>query len=152
MATIKITRFNPRRDMEDLLQLINQFDYRVNDIDLDAVKEQIEERNKDLKLRNSMVIAKEDTEIVGAGFFSLWKDFLGKSHCIVHDVVTKKEDAFKKGIEEKILRELFQYLKKTMKIDKVYLFAEKKGDSNLKSVFMKLGIKEGSKQYYESTL
>ena len=152
MAPIKITRFNPRNDMDDLLALIDDFEYRVGEIDLNAVKEQIKARNKDLKLRNSMIIAKEASKIVGAGFFSLWKDFLGKSHCIVHDVVTRKENAFKKGIEEKILRELFQYLKKTMKINKVYLFADKKGDSNLKSVFMKLGIKKGTREYYEHEL
>ncbi len=152
MADIKITRFNPRQDKEEMLALIKEFDYRVKDINLDEVSKQIDLRNKDLKLRNSMILAKEDNIIVGAGFFSIWKDFLGKSHCIVHDVVTKKVHAFKKGIEEKIYRELFQYLKKTMKIEKIYMFAQKRGDSNLKSLFMKLGIKSGDMDYYELEL
>lgn len=152
MTEIKIARYNPRKDKEELEALIKDFEYRVGEIDIEKFSKEIEERSRDLRLRNAMVIAKEEEKIVGAGFFSLWYDFLGRQHCVLHDVVTRKEDAFKKGIEEMIIRELFNYLKKTMKIDKVSLYAKKQGDSNLISIFMKLGIKKSEWEHYELTL
>ena len=149
---IEISRYNPRQDKEALQDLVKEFEYRVGKIDLVKFSAEIDARAKDLKLRNSMILAKLDNRIIGAGFFSLWTDHLGFTRCYVHDVITRKEDAYKKGIEEKILRELFKYLKMTMKIEKVILFAKKQGDSNLQSIFMKLGIKKGDVDLYEHTL
>ena len=152
---IQISRYNPRQDKEALLELVKDFEYRVGKkINLENFSAEIDKRSKDLKLRNSLILAKGKSEyrIIGAGFFSLWTDHLGYMHCYVHHVITRKEDAYKLGIEEKILRELFAYLKKTMKIEKVILFAKKTGDSNLQSIFMKLGIKKGDVDLYEHAL
>ncbi|MHA1602242.1 MAG: hypothetical protein ACTSUI_04450, partial [Promethearchaeota archaeon] len=139
MGEIIITRYNPRLDKESLIDLIQNFEYRAGKLDLNAFSQELEKRLKDLKMRNSIIVAKDDSTIVGAGFFTVWYDFLGRINCVVHDVAVRKEDAFKRGIEEKILRELFGYLKKTMKIESVQLIAHHQGDSNLQSIFMKLG-------------
>ncbi|MHA1776471.1 MAG: hypothetical protein DRO88_05980 [Promethearchaeia archaeon] len=152
MAEIKIARYNPRKDKEQLEALLKAFEYRVGEVDLEKFNKEIEERSRDLRLRNAMVVAKEDDKIVGAGFFSIWNDYLGRQHCVLHDVITRKEDAFKKGIEEMIFRELFSYLKKTMKIKKVSLYAKKHGDSNFLSILMKLGIKKSEWDHYEHEL
>ncbi|WP_457558037.1 N-acetyltransferase family protein [Candidatus Harpocratesius sp.] len=152
MSEITITRYNPRKDKDELEQLLKDFEYRIGKVDFDKFSKEIEERSKDLRLRNSMILAKEDGKIVGAGFFSIWNDYLGRQHCVLHDVIVRKEHSFKKGIEEKIMRELFNYLKKTMKIEKVSLYAKKKGDSNLLSVLMKLGIKKSEWDHYEHFL
>ncbi len=151
---IQISRYNPRLDREGLLELVKDFEYRVGEerLDLEKFSVELDKRSLDLKLRNSMILGKIDNRIIGAGFFSLWTDYLGFGHCYVHHVITRKEDAYKKGIEEKIMRELFNYLKMTMKIEKVNLFAKKQGDSNLQSIFMKMGIKKNDVDMYEYTL
>jgi hypothetical protein len=148
MAEIKIARYNPRNDKEELEQLIKDFEYRVGDVDLTLWNKEMDSRLKDLKLRNSMVLAKEEDKLVGAGFFSIWHDYLGRPNCVLHDIIVRKDDAYKKGIEELLMRELFSYLKKTMKIEEVSLFAKKKGDSNLQSVLIKLGIKKSEWDHY----
>ena len=152
MSEIKIVRYDPRKDKASLVELIKEFEYRsVYPIDIQKFSNEIENRIKDLKLRNSMILAKEEERIVGAGFFTLMNDYLGNPHCIIHDVVIRKEDSFKRGIEEKILRELFSYLKKTMKIDKVGFFIRRK-DSNIQSLLMKLKIKKSELDYYEGEI
>ena len=153
MADIKIKRYNPRKDKEDLIDLVSDFEYRsLYPIDVKKFEKEIDDRVKDLKLRNSIVLAKEDGNLVGAGFFTIWSDYLGNDHCYVHNVVTRKEDSFKKGIEELLLKELFKYLKKTMKVEKVGLWAKKR-DSNFQSVLMKMGIKKNRDlEYYEHDL
>ena len=153
---LKLTRYNPRQDKADLEALVADFQYRLDllgeKLDLTKFSKEIDQRSKSLINRNSIVLAKEDTNLVGAGFFTIWCDFLGNQHCLVHDVVTRKEDAFKKGIEETVLRELFTYLKKTMKIEKIGLWARKR-DSNFQSVLMKLKIKKNTDlDYYEHEL
>ena len=153
MADIKIKRYNPRKDKEALIDLVCDFEYRsLYPIDVKKFEKEIDDRVKDLKLRNSIVLAKEDGNLVGAGFFTIWSDYLGNDHCYVHNVVTRKEDSFKKGIEELLLKELFKYLKKTMKVEKVGLWAKKR-DSNFQSVLMKMGIKKNRDlEYYEHDL
>ncbi|MHA1720070.1 MAG: hypothetical protein ACTSWX_03565 [Promethearchaeota archaeon] len=152
MSEIKIVRYDPRKDKAALIELIKEFEYRsIYPIDVQKFSNEIENRVKDLKLRNSMILAKEEERIVGAGFFTLMNDYLGNSHCIIHDVVIRKEDSFKRGIEEKILRELFSYLNKTMKIDKVGFFIRRK-DSNIQSLLMKLKIKKSELDYYEGEI
>ena len=152
MSEVKITHYNPRQDKEELLQLIKNFEYRVGEVDLDVVSKELDHRANDLKLRNSIILAKEDEKLVGAGFITMWSDYLGRSNLIVHDIVTEKENAFKKGIEEKILRELFKYFKNILKINQFYMYARKKGDINIKSIMMKLGIKAGEIEIYFKTL
>lgn len=150
---LKIERYNPRRDKDDLMELVKGFNFRsLEPIDIDKFEKEIDSRVKDLKLRNSIVLAKEGSVLKGAGFFTVWKDFLGNEHCWIHDVVTSKEDSFKEGIEEMLIRELFTYLKRTMNIDKISLFI-KKNDSKYQSVLMKLKVKENRDfKYYEHDL
>ena len=152
MSEIKIVRYDPRKDKESLEALVSEFEYRsIYPIDIRKFSHEIENRVKDLKLRNSMILAKLEDEVVGAGFFTLMNDYLGNFHTIIHDVVVRKEDSFKKGIEESILRELFLYLKKTMKIDKIGIFI-RRNDSNIQSLLMKLKIKKSELDYYEGEI
>jgi hypothetical protein len=150
--TIEITAYDPRADKEDLEALVNDFAYRsIAPIDIEKFSKETAKRVLDLKLRNAIRLAKEDGVLVGAGFFTIWIDNLGNTQCFVHDVVVRKEDSFKKGVEEAILRELFKYIKSTMKIDKIGLFA-KKTDTNFKSLMLKLKIKASDLDFYEHTL
>jgi ribosomal protein S18 acetylase RimI-like enzyme len=149
---MQVERYDPRKDKEELEALIKDFPYRsIYPIDLASFQKEIGKRVLDLKLRNSILLAKEDGKIIGAGFFTLWIDYLGNTQCTVHDVVVRKEDSFKKGIEEAILRELFKYIKNTMQISKVGLFA-RKNDSSFQSLMMKLQIKKSELDFYEHTL
>ena len=152
MSEIKITRYDPREDKEELENLVKDFEYRLGEVDLDKFKKELETRLKDLLLRNSMILAKEEGKLVGAGFFSIWKDYLGRQTCVMHDIIVQKENAFKKGIEESIAREMFIYLKKIMKIDAVTIYAKKRGDTNLQSVLMKLSVKKSDWEIYEKIL
>ena len=47
-------------------------------------------------------MAKEDGKIVGWGTYTILRDYLGNDRTIIHQVLTKKEDSYKKGIEEMI--------------------------------------------------
>lgn len=156
MSEIKIVRYDPRKDKEGLEALVKDFEYKsIYPIDIQKFSNEIDGRIKDLKLRNSMILAKmveeNEEKVVGAGFFTMMNDYLGNSHCFIHDVVVRKEDSFKKGIEELILRELFSYLKKTMKIDKIGLFI-RRNDSNIQSLLMKLKIKKSELDFYEGEI
>ena len=152
MSEVKIVRYDPRKDKESLEALVKDFEYRsIYPIDIQKFSSEIGNRVKDLKLRNSMILAKMEDKVVGAGFFTLMNDYLGNLHCIIHDVVVRKEDSFKRGIEELILRELFSYLKKTMKIDNVGIFI-RRNDSNIQSLLMKLKIKKSELDYYEGEI
>jgi hypothetical protein len=62
--------------------------------------------------------------------------------------MTYKEDSFKKGIEEKIIRELQLYIKRSLKIDKVY-FISPDSDGAKRSLFLKLGVKKSPNFWYE---
>ena len=148
MSEITITRYNPREDKEDLNNLVKDFEYRIGDVDLDKFNKELEARLKDLRFRNSIILAKEEDKLVGAGFFSIWNDYLGRQTCVLHDIIIRKEDAFKKGIEESIMREIFAYLKNTMKIDEVSVYAKKREDTNLQSVLMKLGMKKSDWEHF----
>ena len=114
-------------------------------------KKEIEHRVLDLKLRNSIILAKEEGKIIGAGMFSPYNDDFGNPHCIVHQVLTYKEDAYKKGIEETVMRELFKYIKNTMNISQIEIVCDPK-DSRFQSVLMKLGIKRSKLLLFEHNL
>ena len=150
MSDINLTRYNPRQDTEELLKLIKEFEYRTGEIDLNQVEKELKSRSNNLKLRNSIILAREDDKLIGAGFVSIWNDFLGEEQVIVHDVVIRKEDAFKKGIEEQIFKEIIKYLKNFLKVKKYSMFVEKKGQTNLKSIIMNFGVKPSLKDYYEN--
>ena len=143
---------DPRKDMEQVKELISHFEYKTgHPIDIAKFENELNKRVKDLALRNGNVLAKIGDEIIGAGFFTIWNDILGESHAIIHDVIVKKEDAFKKGIEETVIREIFTYLKRTLKIETANLFASRR-DGNYQSLLMKLGFKKSNLDYYQKSL
>ena len=95
-----------------------------------------------------MVVAKDEGKIVGWGTYTVFTDYLGNDRALIHQVVTRKEDAFKKGIEEKVIRELQLYIKKTLKLDKIFIICPDT-DGSLRSLLMKLGIKKSKNIWYE---
>ena len=149
---MELERYNPRKDREALIELVSAFDYRAfKPIILDNFTKELDTRVKDLKMRNSIVLAKEGENLLGAGFFTVFVNHFGETQCQVHQVVTRKENSFRKGIEEQIMRELFKYIKSTMGINQIFLFCDK-SDNNFKSLLMKMGIKKSPLEYYEHTL
>lgn len=150
---IEIGRYNPRTDEEDLKDLFNDFIQHKSyfQVDWEQFKEELDERVLDLTKRNGMITAREDGTLVGWGTYSLYTDYLGNTRVIIHQIMTRKEDSYKKGIEEKIFRELEKYVKNTLKFDKVY-YLWMESDSSLRSLFLKLGIKKSEHIWYEKTL
>jgi hypothetical protein len=98
-----------------------------------------------------MVVAKLDGQIVGFGTYTLFRDYLGNDRVLLHQVLTKKEESFKKGIEEQIIRELQLYIKRSLKIDKVFYICPD-NDGALRSLFLKLGIKKSKYIWYENDI
>ena len=95
-----------------------------------------------------MIIAKEEGKIIGFGIYTVFRDYLGNDRVLIHQILTRKEDSFKKGIEEMVIRELQLYIKRTLKIDKVYFICPDE-DGSMKSIFIKLGIKKSKYIWYE---
>ena len=149
---MEIVRYDPRKDKEELMKLATAFSDRSYVLFEEATfKKEIEHRVLDLKLRNSIILAKEEDKIIGAGMFSPYNDDFGNPHCIVHQVLTYKEDAYKKGIEETVMRELFKYIKNTMNVSQIEIVCDPK-DSRFQSVLMKLGIKRSKLLLFEHSL
>lgn len=148
-----IDRYDPRKDKEELLEIFE--DFIENKSYFFSHKERFEtELNKrvlDLKYRNSIILARENGNLVGAGFVSVFTDILGNENCLLHQVMTRKEDSYKRSIEERILRELMKYIKTTLKINKVFLQC-RDSDSALRSLILKLGIKKSKDVWYEKEL
>ena len=92
-----------------------------------------------------------EEKIIGAGTFSMYSDFFGNPNVIINQIMTYKEDSFKKGIEEAIMRELFKYLKKTLNIKKAGFFLREKDNqyAQVRSVLMKLGFLKSNFTLYE---
>jgi hypothetical protein len=92
-----------------------------------------------------------EEKIIGAGTFSMYSDFFGNPNAIINQIMTYKEDSFKKGIEEAIMRELFKYLKKTLNIKKTGFFLREKDNqyAQVRSVLMKLGFLKSNFTLYE---
>jgi len=150
---IIIDRYDPRLDKDALKDLFEDF------IEIKSYfyshwqkfEQELNRRILDLQYRNSMVVAKEDGKLVGWGTYTLFRDYLGNDWAVIHQVLTKKEDSYKKGIEEMIIRELQLYIKKTLKLDKVYFICPD-SDGALRSVFMKVGIKKSKNIWYENII
>lgn len=150
---IVVDRYDPRLDQDDLKEIFEDF------IENKAYffshwkkfQEELNKRSLDLQYRNSMVVAKEEGKIVGWGTYTIFRDYLGNDRALIHQILTKKEDSYKKGIEEKIIRELQLYIKKTLKIDKTYFICPD-SDSALRSIFMKLGFKKSQFIWYEGSI
>ena len=150
---IVIDRYDPRVDRDALKGIFDDFIKNKSFFfsHWQKFEQELNKRVLDLQYRNSMIVAKEEGKVVGWGTYTSFKDYLGNVWAIIHQVLTKKEDSYKKRIEELIIRELQLYLKKTLKIDKVYYFCPD-SDAALRSVFMKIGIKKSKYILYENTI
>ncbi|MFW9828641.1 MAG: hypothetical protein ACFFEY_13700 [Candidatus Thorarchaeota archaeon] len=147
---IIIDRYDPRVDKDALKVIFKDFiaskSYFFSH--WDKFEDELNRRTLDLQYRNSMVVAKYDGRIVGFGTYTLFRDYLGNDRSLIHQVMTKKEDSFKQGIEEKIIRELQLYIKRTLKIDKVFFICPD-SDSAMRSLLLKLGAKKSQNIWYE---
>lgn len=150
---IQIDRYDPRKDKDALKELFE--DFIQNKTYFKSTWKQFEEElNKrvlDLQYRNAMVIAREDDNLIGWGTFTVFRDYLGNDRAIIHQIMTKKPDSFKKGIEELIIRELENYLINTIKINKYFIICPD-SDGSLRSLLMKIGPKKSTHIWYEKEL
>ena len=119
---IVIDRFDPRLDRDELKEIFEDFisnkSYFLSN--WKRFESELNKRVLDLQYRNSMVVAKEEGKIVGWGTYTVFRDYLGNDRAVIHQVLTKKEDSFKKGIEEMIIKEIQLYVQRTLKLDKIY--------------------------------
>lgn len=150
---IVIDRYNPRDDKEELKELFedfaeNQLYFKTSWEEFEKV---LDKRVLDLTLRNGMIAAKEDGNLVGWGTYSQFSDYLGKERVLIHQIMIRKIDAYKKGIEEQIIRELEKYIKNTLQFNKAYYIGVE-SNNNLHSVFMKLGIEKSEFVWHEKIL
>ena len=148
-----ISRYDPRRDRDEVRQIFDDFienkSYFIST--WQEFEKELNKRVLDLQYRNSMVVAKEEGKIVGWGTYTLIKDYLGNNRALIHQVLTKKEDSYRKGIEEQIIRELKLYIKRTLNLDKVFLICQD-SDSALRNLVMKLGAKKSKNYWYENDI
>ena len=147
---IIIDRFDPRSDKSALKEIFEDFIEKKSYFfsHWKKFEEELNRRALDLQYRNSMVVAKDDGKIIGFGTYTLFRDYLGNDRVLIHQVLTKKEDSFKKGIEEKVIREIQLYIKRSLKIDKVYFICPDE-DGALRSLFLKLGVNKSKHIWYE---
>jgi ribosomal protein S18 acetylase RimI-like enzyme len=149
---MELVRYDPRKHRDMLKELVQAFEYRAFEpIKPEDFLKELDKRALDLLLRNSIVLAFEEDVLLGAGFFTIWTNHLGQKRCEIHQVIVRKEDSFKKGIEETIMKELLYYVKSAMNISKVYLYC-RNSDINFKSLLMKMGIKKQDIEYFEHQL
>ena len=146
-------RFDPRLDKDGVKEIFEDFienkSYFIST--WQEFEKEINKRVLDLQYRNSMIVAKEEGEIVGWGTYTLITDYLGNNRALIHQVLTKKEDSYRKGIEEQIIRELKLYIKRTLNLDKVFLICQD-SDSALRNLVMKLGAKKSKNYWYENDI
>jgi len=146
-------RYDPRLDRNALKEIFEDFienkSYFIST--WQELEKELNKRVLDLQYRNSMVVAKEEGVIVGWGTYTLIKDYLGNNRALIHQVLTKKEDSYRKGIEEHIIRELKLYIKRTLNLDKVFLICQD-SDSALRNLVMKLGAKKSKNYWYENDI
>ena len=150
---IEIERYDPREDKEALKEIFEDFIKNKSYFpgDWQQFETELNKRALDLKSRNAMVVAKEDGKIVGWGTYTLFKHHLGGDRVLIHQVLTKKEDSYKRGIEEIIINEIQSYVKRVENLDKVYALCPD-SDSSMRSIFMKLGLKKSKFVYYEKNI
>jgi hypothetical protein len=150
---IIIDRYDPRVDKEAIKEIFKEFiagkSYFFSH--WEKFEEELNRRTLDLQYRNSMVVAKEGGRILGFGTYTLFRDYLGNDRVLIHQVMTKKEDSYKRGIEEKIIRELQLYIKRSLKIDKTFFICPD-SDGATRSLFLKLGVKKSPNIWYENEI
>lgn len=150
---IETDRYDPRLDKDALKEIFEDFIEKKSYFPStwQNFEKVLNKRVLDLHYRNSMIVAKEDGEIVGWGTYTLIEDYLGNKRALIHQVLTKRENSYRKGIEELIIRELMVYIKRTQNLDKVFLLCED-SDSALRNLVMKLGAKKSKKFWYENEI
>ncbi|OLS13300.1 MAG: hypothetical protein RBG13Loki_3083 [Promethearchaeota archaeon CR_4] len=149
---IVVTRIDPRADKEDVVRLTREyFEWQKLPFDSHNFELELNNRLTDLKHRNGIILAKEDGKVVGVGFYTIFKNFLGHDECFFHKIITNKADSFKKGIEESIIRELMKYVKSIFGIAK-FMFRSFESDMAYVSLLMKLGIKKTTDTLYEKKI
>ncbi len=150
---MEITRYDPRKDKEALNELFNDFIESKSyfSSNWNKFEYELNKRLLNLQYRNSMIIAKEGDKLIGWGTYTIFRDYLGNDRVLIHQVLTKKEDSFKKGIEEAIIREIITYIKKTTEIDKFNILGPD-SDGSLRSLLLKLGLKKSKFIWYENNL
>jgi hypothetical protein len=150
---IIIERYDPRIDKHALKEIFEDFIKNKSHFfsHWQKFEQELNKRVLDLQYRNSMVVAKEEGKVVGWGTYTLFKDYLGNDRAIIHQILTKKEDSYKKGIEEKLIREIQLYIKRTLKLDNVYFICPD-SDGALRSVLLKIGAKKSKYIWYENEI
>ena len=150
---MEITRYDPRKDKEALNELFNDFIESKSyfSSNWNKFEYELNKRLLNLQYRNSMIIAKEGDKLIGWGTYTIFRDYLGNDRVLIHQVLTKKEDSFKKGIEEAIIREIITYIKKTTEIDRFNILGPE-SDGSLRSLLLKLGLKKSKFIWYENNL
>jgi len=150
---LEITRYDPRKDKEALNELFNDFIKNKSyfSSNWNKFEYELNKRLLNLQYRNSMIIAKEGDKLIGWGTYTIFRDYLGNDRVLFNQVLTKKEDSFKKGIEEAIIREIITYIKKTTEIDKFNILGPD-SDGSLRSLLLKLGLKKSKFIWYENNL
>ena len=151
---MEVERYDPRKDKDALIELFNDFiqNKAYFSSNWNSFEFELNKRLLDLQYRNSMVMIKEGEKMVGWGTYTIFRDYLGNSRVLIHQVLTRKEDSFKKGIEEKILRELLKYIKKTIPdMKKIHIICPD-SDGSMRSLLMKLGLKKSQDIWYEKEI
>jgi hypothetical protein len=148
-----VDRFDPRKDKAALKEIFKDFveNKCYFSTRWDKFEKELDKRSMNLQYRNAMVVAKEDGDLIGFGTYTMFTDYLGNNWVLIHQVITKKEDAYRKGIEEKIIEELQLYVKRSLGENKVYFICPD-SDGSKRSTFMKLGIKKSDNVWYEKEL
>lgn len=151
---MEVERYDPRKDKEALTDLFNDFvqskSYFTSN--WNNFEDELNKRLLNLQYRNSMVMVKEDNKMVGWGTYTIFRDYLGNDRVLIHQVLTRKEDSFKKGIEEIILRELMTYIKKTIPDMKQIHVICPDSNGSMRSLLMKLGLKKSEYIWYEKEI
>lgn len=150
---ITIERYDPRKDRDALKELFEDFIKNKSyfDSNWNKFEYELNKRSLNLQYRNSMVMAKEDGKMVGWGTYTIFRDYLGNDRVLIHQVLTRKDDAYKKGIEEMVIRELLNYLSSTLGINKFNIICPD-SDGNLRSLLLKLGLKKSQFIWYGKEL
>ncbi|MGV9200554.1 MAG: GNAT family N-acetyltransferase [Promethearchaeia archaeon] len=150
---IVVERYDPRKDKDALKEIFEDFieNKCYFSSQWDKFEKELDKRSMQLQYRNGMVVAKEDGKLVGFGTYTMFTDYLGNNWVLIHQVITTKKDAYRKGIEEKIIGELQLYVKRSLGEDKVYFICPD-SDGSKRSTFMKMGIKKSDKVWYEKKL
>ncbi|TFG22674.1 MAG: hypothetical protein EU529_09770 [Promethearchaeota archaeon] len=148
---MELRRYDPRKDKEALRALFD--DFMVNktyfNSNWNKFETELNKRALNLEYRNSMILAEEEGKMVGWGTYTIFRDYLGNDRIVIHQIMTRKEDSYKKGIEELIIRELIGYIESTHKTSKFFVICPD-SDGSLRSLLIKLGIKKSDFIWYEN--